>query len=95
MPPPMQVKLLRFLQEGSFVPVGGRVPKAAAALRIRTPGVTTTRSVQTIVPYVTGQKRWHPCRLRRTKPELPRYVAEALHALTSKMILLCHRRRPQ
>lgn len=27
MPPPMQVKLLRFLQEGSFVPVGGRVQK--------------------------------------------------------------------
>ncbi len=29
MPPPMQVKLLRFLQEGSFVPVGGRVQKRA------------------------------------------------------------------
>jgi two-component system NtrC family response regulator len=29
MPPPMQVKLLRFLQEGSFVPVGGRVTKRA------------------------------------------------------------------
>jgi two-component system NtrC family response regulator len=29
MPPAMQVKLLRFLQEGSFVPVGGRVPKRA------------------------------------------------------------------
>ena len=29
MPPPMQVKLLRFLQEGSFVPVGGRVPQRA------------------------------------------------------------------
>ena len=29
MPPPMQVKLLRFLQEGSFVPVGGRVGKQA------------------------------------------------------------------
>ncbi|MFN9726102.1 sigma-54-dependent transcriptional regulator [Acidovorax sp.] len=27
MPPPMQVKLLRFLQEGTFVPVGGRVQK--------------------------------------------------------------------
>ncbi len=27
MPPPMQVKLLRFLQEGAFVPVGGRVQK--------------------------------------------------------------------
>jgi two-component system NtrC family response regulator len=25
MPPPMQVKLLRFLQEGSYMPVGGRV----------------------------------------------------------------------
>jgi DNA-binding NtrC family response regulator len=25
MPPPMQVKLLRFLQEGTFVPVGGRI----------------------------------------------------------------------
>jgi DNA-binding NtrC family response regulator len=31
MPPPMQVKLLRFLQEGSFVPVGGRVQKKAEA----------------------------------------------------------------
>jgi len=31
MPPPMQVKLLRFLQEGSFVPVGGRVQKHADA----------------------------------------------------------------
>ena len=31
MPPPMQVKLLRFLQEGSFVPVGGRVQKRADA----------------------------------------------------------------
>lgn len=29
MPPPMQVKLLRFLQEGTFVPVGGRVVKHA------------------------------------------------------------------
>lgn len=29
MPPPMQVKLLRFLQEGSFVAVGGRVQKHA------------------------------------------------------------------
>lgn len=29
MPPPMQVKLLRFPQEGSFVPVGGRVQKRA------------------------------------------------------------------
>ena len=29
MPPPMQVKLLRFLQEGSFVPVGGRTQKTA------------------------------------------------------------------
>jgi len=29
MPPPMQVKLLRFLQEGSFVAVGGRVQKRA------------------------------------------------------------------
>ncbi|WP_348756092.1 sigma-54 dependent transcriptional regulator [uncultured Aquincola sp.] len=29
MPPAMQVKLLRFLQEGSFVPVGGRVVKRA------------------------------------------------------------------
>lgn len=29
MSPPMQVKLLRFLQEGAFVPVGGRVQKHA------------------------------------------------------------------
>jgi len=29
MPAPMQVKLLRFLQEGTFVPVGGRVQKRA------------------------------------------------------------------
>ena len=29
MPPPMQVKLLRFLQEGTFLPVGGRSPKRA------------------------------------------------------------------
>lgn len=29
MPPAMQVKLLRFLQEGTFVPVGGRVQKQA------------------------------------------------------------------
>jgi len=29
MPPPMQVKLLRFLQEGTFVPVGGRAVKRA------------------------------------------------------------------
>ncbi len=29
MPPPMQVKLLRFLQEGTFVPVGGRSQKKA------------------------------------------------------------------
>jgi two-component system NtrC family response regulator len=29
MPPPMQVKLLRFLQEGTFVPVGGRSAKKA------------------------------------------------------------------
>lgn len=29
MPPPMQVKLLRFLQEGAFVPVGGRAQKHA------------------------------------------------------------------
>lgn len=29
MPPPMQVKLLRFLQEGSFMPVGGREMKSA------------------------------------------------------------------
>ena len=31
MPPSMQVKLLRFLQEGAFLPVGGRVPKRAEA----------------------------------------------------------------
>jgi DNA-binding NtrC family response regulator len=29
MPPPMQVKLLRFLQEGTFTPVGGRQPQSA------------------------------------------------------------------
>ncbi|MFN7856422.1 MAG: sigma-54-dependent transcriptional regulator, partial [Acidovorax sp.] len=31
MPPPMQVKLLRFLQEGTFVPVGGRTQKRVDA----------------------------------------------------------------
>jgi two-component system NtrC family response regulator len=31
MPAAMQVKLLRFLQEGTFVPVGGRVQKSAEA----------------------------------------------------------------
>lgn len=31
MPAPMQVKLLRFLQEGAFVPVGGRMQKHADA----------------------------------------------------------------
>jgi DNA-binding NtrC family response regulator len=31
MPPAMQVKLLRFLQEGTFVPVGGRLQKSAEA----------------------------------------------------------------
>ena len=29
MPPSMQVKLLRFLQEGTYLPVGGRTPKRA------------------------------------------------------------------
>ena len=29
MPPSMQVKLLRFLQEGTFLPVGGREPRRA------------------------------------------------------------------
>ncbi|MEO8654348.1 MAG: sigma-54 dependent transcriptional regulator [Ramlibacter sp.] len=29
MPPPMQVKLLRFLQEGSYMPVGGRVTQTS------------------------------------------------------------------
>ena len=29
MPPPMQVKLLRFLQEGSYTPVGGRATKTS------------------------------------------------------------------
>ena len=29
MPPAMQVKLLRFLQEGTYLPVGGRVPRHA------------------------------------------------------------------
>lgn len=29
MPPPMQVKLLRFLQEGTYQPVGGREPRKA------------------------------------------------------------------
>ena len=31
MPLPMQVKLLRFLQEGTFLPVGGRAPKRSDA----------------------------------------------------------------
>ena len=31
MPPSMQVKLLRFLQDGTYLPVGGRVPKRAKA----------------------------------------------------------------
>ena len=31
MPPSLQVKLLRFLQDGSFLPVGGRAPKQADA----------------------------------------------------------------
>ena len=68
--------------------------KAAAALRIRTPGVTTTLSVQSIVPYVTGQKLCTPFGARRTKPELLRYVASSLHGLTPKMTLLCRLRRP-
>ncbi len=34
MPPPMQVKLLRFLQEGTFMPVGGRSPLHADPHRI-------------------------------------------------------------
>ncbi len=34
MPPAMQVKLLRFLQEGTFVPVGGRVPEAGGRARV-------------------------------------------------------------
>ena len=42
--------------------------KAAASLRIRTLEVTITQSVQTIVPYVTRQKRPHRIGARRTKP---------------------------
>src|SRR5690606_16295235 len=69
--------------------------KAAAALRIRTLGVTITQSVQTIVPYVTGQKRGRPPGARRTKPELRPYVAQSLHGLAPKMTLLCRHRSPQ
>ena len=43
--------------------------KAAAALRIRTLRVTTTKNVKTIVPYVTGEKRLYFIRHRRTKPQ--------------------------
>jgi DNA gyrase subunit A len=57
--------------------------------------VTITKNVQSIVPYVTGQVRGLCIRFRRTKAQLPRYVAKALHALAPKMAFLCrHRRLP-
>lgn len=45
MPPPMQVKLLRFLQEGTFVPVGGREPKKADVRVV----AATHRDLETMV----------------------------------------------
>jgi DNA-binding NtrC family response regulator len=45
MPPPMQVKLLRFLQEGTFVPVGGRSTKRAE-VRV---GAATHRDLEAMV----------------------------------------------
>jgi len=45
MPPPMQVKLLRFLQEGTFVPVGGRVQKRADVRVV----AATHRDLETMV----------------------------------------------
>ena len=45
MPPPMQVKLLRYLQEGCFVPVGGRVQKYADTRVI----AATHRDLETMV----------------------------------------------
>ena len=57
--------------------------------------MTITKNVQSIVPYVTGQVRGLCIRFRRTKAQLPRYVAKALHALAPKMAFLCrHRRLP-
>jgi hypothetical protein len=49
--------------------------------------VTITQSVQTIVPYVTGQERGHASGHRRTKPVLLRYVALSLHSLSPKMAI--------
>ena len=45
MPPAMQVKLLRFLQEGTFLPVGGREPRRAEARVI----AATHRDLETMV----------------------------------------------
>ncbi len=57
--------------------------------------MTITKNVQSIVPYVTGQVQGLCIRFRRTKAQLPRYVAKALHALAPKMAFLCrHRRLP-
>lgn len=54
--------------------------------------MTITKNVQSIVPYVTGQVRGLCIRFRRTKAQLPRYVAKALHALAPKMAFLCRHR---
>jgi DNA-binding NtrC family response regulator len=47
MPPPMQVKLLRFLQEGTFLPVGGREPRRADTRIV----AATHRDLEAMVGY--------------------------------------------